>query len=85
MTTKAGTPILAKKKPCTAPMAAPAAIATITASHSFMPWVTLSTATIAPRDTADRADRQVDLAEQQHEDDADGHHAGADDRRRRCR
>src|SRR5690606_8088317 len=30
------------------------------------------------RDTADRADRQVDLAEQQDEHDADGDHAGAD-------
>ena len=48
------------------------------ASHSFMPWVTLSTANDRAGDTADRADRQVDLAEQQHEDDADGDHAGAD-------
>ena len=46
------------------------------ASHSFMPCVTLEHGEDGARQTADRADRQVDLAEQQHEDDADGDHAG---------
>ena len=48
VTANAGAPILAKKKPWIAPMAAPLARATSTASHSFMPWVTLSTAVMAP-------------------------------------
>lgn len=48
VTANAGAPIRAKKKPWMAPMTAPLAIAMRTASHSFMPCVTLSTATTAP-------------------------------------
>ncbi len=48
VTAKAGAPIRAKKKPWMAPMTAPLRTATSMASHSFMPWVTLSTATTAP-------------------------------------
>lgn len=48
MTAKAGAPIRAKKKPWIAPITAPLTMATTIASHSFMPWVTLSTATRAP-------------------------------------
>ncbi len=47
VTAKAGAPIRAKKKPCRAPMIAPAARAVRTASHSLTPCVTLITAVIA--------------------------------------
>ncbi len=48
VTAKAGAPILAKKKPWIAPMAAPLTTATRTASHSFIPCVTERTAKSAP-------------------------------------
>lgn len=48
VTANAGAPTRAKKKPWTAPMTAPLAIATRIANHSFMPCVTVITATTAP-------------------------------------
>lgn len=48
VTAKAGAPIRAKKKPWRAPISAPPATAARIASHSFTPWVTARTATIAP-------------------------------------
>ncbi len=43
VTSSAGTPILEKKKPCTAPMATAARMPISTASHSLTPWRTAST------------------------------------------
>lgn len=48
VTANAGAPIRAKKKPWIAPMAAPLARAMMTDSHSLTPFVTLSTAVMAP-------------------------------------
>ncbi|MDQ0789825.1 hypothetical protein QFZ64_005322 [Streptomyces sp. B3I8] len=47
VTAKAGAPSTAKKKPCSAPMAAPAATAKSTAAHSGQPWLTARTAAMA--------------------------------------
>ncbi len=60
VTTNAGTPTLAKKKPCRAPMAMPAAMAISTASQSLTPLVTLSTAqTAAPTPATEPTDRSI--------------------------
>ncbi len=48
VTAKAGAPTLAKKKPWMEPIRAPPTMAARMASHSFTPWVTARTATIAP-------------------------------------
>lgn len=60
VTTKAGTPILAKKKPCSAPSTMPESTATSTAVQSLQPWLTLSTAqTAAPTPATEPTDRSI--------------------------
>ncbi|CAM5558595.1 hypothetical protein STANM309S_06514 [Streptomyces tanashiensis] len=60
MTTNAGTPTFAKKKPWMSPTAAPPTRATSSASHWFMPFRTLSTAKMAAhRPLTDPTERSI--------------------------
>jgi hypothetical protein len=60
VTTNAGTPTLAKKKPWRPPMHSPETMAMTTASQSLRPCVTLSTAhTAAPTPATEPTDRSI--------------------------
>ena len=71
VTTNEGMPKAVTKKPLKRPIAVPTSNPTTSARSGFSPSLTLSTAITDCREPADRADREVDLAEQQDEDHAD--------------
>ena len=77
VTTNEGTPTYATIEPWNAPIAAHAATAMTIASRPFSWWplpASCSSATIKRADAREVADREVDLAEQEHEDHAEGEH-----------
>ncbi len=60
VTTKAGTPILAKKNPCSAPMPIPVMIVRTSASQPFIPWLTTKTANrVDARPLTEPTDRSI--------------------------
>ena len=78
VTTKDGMPILATRKPSTRPITVPVTSAASTATYQGQPCSASSDRQHRGADAAGEAGGQVDLAEQQHEDQA---HRDHDDRR----
>ena len=79
VTTNDGTPISATIEPWKAPISVVARIARKMQTYQgrCAPFGSCASATTTPADAADEADREVDLADQEHEDDAVGEQARA--------
>ena len=78
VTTNDGMPSRATRRPMRKPMTAPVARQARSASGQGQPWRVITTPMTAAAAAGGEAGRQVDLAEQQHEDQA---HRDDDDRR----
>ncbi len=60
VTTNAGTPILAKNQPCSAPMAMPVRTARTSDNQAFTPWFTTNTANrVEARPLTEPTDRSI--------------------------